>query len=139
MAQFPFEILTPSSKVYSAEVTEVLLPAYDGETGILPDHGDFVGVLGTGVLKLVEGGNDYWYMVSTGIYEVKQGKVTVFADIAESAEQIDVDASSELVKELDKTFSDAAKFSAEEYPTQKAAYDRAKARLEVHRRTDLVN
>lgn len=139
MARFSFEILTPSRKVYGADVTEVLLPAHDGEAGILPDHGDFVGVLGTGALKIVENGDDYWYMVSSGIYEVKDGAVTVFADIAESAREVDVDASSAQVKELEKKFSDTAQFSPDEYPAQKLAYDRAKARLEVHRRTDLVN
>ena len=137
--QFALEILTPSRKVFSDEVSEVLLPAYDGETGVLPEHGDFVGVLGTGALKIVRNGNDFWYMVSTGIYEIKKGKLTVFADIAESAREVDVEATNAQVAELEKKFADLEQFSAEDYPAQKMAFDRAKARLEVHRRTDLVN
>ena len=139
MAKFGLEILTPARRVFSSDVSEVLLPAYDGETGILPEHGDFVGVLGTGPLKLVQDGDDFWFMVSTGIYQVQSGKLTVFADQAESASEVDIESAQKEVEMLERVLGDSDSFSPEKFEEQKKAFDRAKARVEVHRRTALVN
>lgn len=136
---FAFEILTPARKVFDAEVSEVVIPAYDGEAGVLPDHGDFIGLLGTGALKIVTGGNDHWFMVSSGIYEVKQGSVTVFTDVAEQPEEVDVDSAKQRTAELEKLLAKVQDYSPEEYFKYREEYDRESARLEIHRRTDVVN
>lgn len=139
MANFTFEILTPAKKVCREEVSEVLLPAYDGETGVLPKHGDFVGVLGTGVLKLVRDGDDYWYLVSSGIYQVKDGAVTVFADIAESASEISPEAVEAEIAELTDLLNDPQKFDPQQADNQRKLLKLAQARLEVYRRTSVYN
>lgn len=137
MANFTLEILTPAKKVCREEVSEVLLPAYDGETGVLPQHGDFVGVLGTGVLKLVRDGDDYWYLVSSGIYQVKDGAITVFADIAESAAEIDPSKAEAEAKEMAQLLGDPQKFDPAKADQQRMQLKLAESRLEVHRRTSL--
>ena len=136
---FRLEILTPGRELLKAEVSEVVLPAQDGECGILAEHEDFVGLVGTGPLKIVKGGNDYWFMVSRGVFEVRSGEVTVFASLAEKADEVKVDEAKSKVTELEKLFADHQKFDPDSYPAQKIAYDQNRARLEIHRRTDLVN
>ena len=86
---YQFEILTPGKKLINVEVSEVIFHAYDGERGVLPNHENFIGRLGTGALKLVREKQDYWYMISGGVYEVKNGNLTLFAVQAESVDQID--------------------------------------------------
>lgn len=137
---FDVQILTPSQKLFAGEATEVVLPAYDGEVGVLAGHADFVGVLGTGPLKIVTEGNDYWFMLSSGVYQIASGKLTILAELGE-APRADVDMKSlgESVKELETKLADFKSFSPEEYPVRKAEYERMKARMEIHRRTELVN
>jgi len=137
--EFSLEILTPARELLATSVTEVVLPAYDGERGILASHEDFIGILGTGAVKIVREGDDYWFMVSFGVYEVREGAVTLFAEFAETADEVDVDADSEQIKELEAIFTKIAEFDPEKYPAQKLSYDRSQARLEIHRRTQKVH
>ena len=137
--EFSLEILTPGRELVHAQITEVVLPADDGEVGILAEHEDFIGLLGTGPVKIVRGGDDYWFMVSSGIFEVIDGKVTLFAEVAENASEVDVAAAKQKIAELDAVFDDPQKFSPEEYPSQKLVYDRNMARVEIYRRTQSVH
>ena len=136
---FSLEILTPAKKVCSEQVTEVLLPAYDGETGVLPQHGDFIGVLGTGVLKLVREGNDHWFMVSSGIYQVKEGAVTVFADVAEPATEVDIEQAKADVEKYSGLLNDVANFDPQNAEEHARSLKLAESRIEVNRRTSLMN
>lgn len=140
MAQsFTLEILTPAKEICREPVTEVILPAYDGETGVLPNHGDFIGVLGTGVLKLVREGNDYWFLVSSGIYEVKDGVVTIFADLAEPDSVIDVAQAEKDKAYYTELLAGETTVEPEQFEEYQQKLKLAEARLEVNRRTTLIN
>ncbi len=82
------EILTPAGEVLNSTASEVLLPSFRGELGILPDHEDLVGLLATGTVKIVEDGKDYWFVVSGGAFKVENQQVTLFAEYGVRAEDI---------------------------------------------------
>lgn len=134
---FNVEILTPKKKLLSEEVSEVVLPAHDGERGILAHHEDFIGLLGTGPMKLLKDGNDYWCMVSSGVYEVKGGKLSIIAEVGEKADEV------RGIEEIRARKSDledkVEKLSLDEGLAERKELAQIKARLEVHRRTELVN
>jgi len=136
--EFQLEILTPSRALFQADVTEVVFPAHDGEYGVLADHENAIGLIGTGPLKLVKSGDDYWYMLSEGVYEVSEGTVRLLADLGEEAGDIDVEQARVRAEELEKVVGEQSTYD-KEYPAHKRDYDRSKARIEVHRRTELVN
>lgn len=50
------DIVTRNAHVYSGEVDEVTVPAYDGEMGILPGHTPLLAVLGSGTVRYTESG-----------------------------------------------------------------------------------
>ena len=127
---FEFEILTPGRKLLSTNVSEVVFHAFDGERGVLAKHENFIGRLGTGALKIVKEKDDYWYMVSSGVYQVREGVLSLFAMHAESAEEIDAGGASARVEAFDAKNQD---------PVKLAEHERDLARLEVYKRTDLVN
>lgn len=129
--EFALEIRTPARELLEWQVSEVVLPAIDGEVGVLAHHEDFIGEMGTGTLKVVRDGNDYWLMVSSGVFEVRNGKLSVLAEIAESDKEIDAELAGSSLRALE----------AQENldVVAKRQMDRAKARLEVYRRTHLVN
>ena len=136
MADFSVEIVTPEKLLLSEEVTEVVLPAHDGETGILAAHQDFVGVLGTGPLKFIQGGNDYWCVVSSGVYEIKEGKLSITAELGERAEDVNAEATRSRVGEIEKELDG---LSLDDKLDLRKELAQQQARLEVHRRTELVN
>lgn len=138
--EFEVQILTPAATLFKGEATEVVLPSYDGEVGVLAGHSDFVGILGTGPLKLVTNGDDYWFVLSSGAYRVESGKLTILAEFGERPQKgVDIEELSARLRELDVQLADIKNFSAEEFPKIKEQADQLRARIEVHRRTEVVN
>lgn len=137
--EFSVEVLSSNKTLYQGKVSEVVLPAYDGEVGILAEHGDFIGLLGTGVLKIVTSGNDYWYMLSQGVYHIENGKLIILAERGESSAGLDTTSLESRISELEEKFKDMKILSTPEYKNLKLEYDQLKARKEVHTRTNLLN
>jgi len=137
-AEFDLQILTPARELFNEKVSEVVLPSFDGERGVLAGHEDFVGLLGTGALKLVQNGKDYWFMVSSGLYQVDGGVVSVLAETAALAEEIDYERAGQDATELEPKLL-GKDTQDEEFVQVKLEYERAKAKADVYRRTNLVN
>ncbi len=135
---FDIEILTPSKKLYASKGSEVILPAYDGEVGILPGHGDFIGKLGTGALKIVTKGDDFWFAVSGGLYQVSEGKLAIFAEMGDDAKTLNPDTAKARIAEIEKLLATGT-VTPEMQESLKSELEQQKAKLEVHRRTELVN
>ena len=84
------EIVTPESSVVSAEVDEVQIPGAEGSFGVLPGHTPLLAALQVGALWYRKGQETSYVAVSFGYAEVLPDRVTILAQIAESAEEIDV-------------------------------------------------
>ena len=85
------EIATPERLLLREQVTEVMVPAKDGYLGILPGHAPLLGQLGTGFLTYLSGGQRRYMSVHGGFLEVLPDHVRVLAEVAEKAEEIDVE------------------------------------------------
>ncbi len=83
------EIVTPDRKVLSEEVDYVGAPGILGEFGILPSHVPFLSALGIGNLYYKQNGKAYYVFVAGGFAEVNNNKVTILAEVAEKASEID--------------------------------------------------
>lgn len=84
-------LVTPERQLLDTEVEEVYAPGVLGQFGVLPEHVNFLTALGTGELRYRTKGVDHYVAVSGGILEVLDDVVTVLADSAEAAEEIDVE------------------------------------------------
>lgn len=84
------EIVTPQGPVFGEEVDEVTAAGSEGEFGILPGHVPFITTLKIGMLICKQGGSTLIFFINWGYAEVGFNKVTVLADSAERAEDIDV-------------------------------------------------
>jgi F-type H+-transporting ATPase subunit epsilon len=83
------DILTPSRLLVREQVDELNVPGEDGYLGILPGHTALLTNLGQGELMYRKGEQRYYLAVFGGYMEVRDDQVTVLADIAEPAAEID--------------------------------------------------
>ena len=81
-------IVTPDHSM-SYEVDEVALPGQEGDFGVLPGHTPFFAGLRTGTMWYRQGNERHYLAVSVGFAEVLPDRVTVLAQVAERAEDLD--------------------------------------------------
>jgi F-type H+-transporting ATPase subunit epsilon len=84
------EIVTPDRSIVSQQVDEVELPGADGYFGVLPGHTPLLASLQVGEMWYRTGQEKHYLAVAFGFAEVLPDRVTVLAQIAERAQDIDV-------------------------------------------------
>lgn len=125
------EIVTPEKKVVDETVDAVTVPAASGEIGILPNHAPLISTLKPGILTYTRGGASERLVVAGGFLEVSaDGKVSVLADVAETAAEVDTEAARAEREASEKTLG-AWSGSEEAFETEKERLERAQARLQL--------
>ena len=81
-------IVTPDHSL-SYEVDEVAMPGQEGDFGVLPGHTPLFAGLRTGTMWYRQGNEKHFLAVSVGFAEVLPDRVTVLAQVAERAEDLD--------------------------------------------------
>ena len=85
------EVVTPFRTVLNEDVDSVTLPGIEGELGILPEHVPLLTTLDTGIMSYVNGsGNTQAIAVHWGYAQVDGNNVRVLAELAETADEIDL-------------------------------------------------
>lgn len=84
------EVVTPEKQLLNLQVDEVIAPGSEGEFGVLPGHCFFLSTLRIGELRYRIGEHTHHMAVLWGYAEVTPTKVTIMAEIAEKAEDIDI-------------------------------------------------
>jgi F-type H+-transporting ATPase subunit epsilon len=86
------EVATPERELVRELVSDVQVPGKNGYMGILPGHAPLLGLLGIGTLTYVSvsDGKKRYLSIHQGFLEVLEDHVRVLADVAERAEEIDV-------------------------------------------------
>jgi len=111
------EIVTPDRSVVAEKVDEVEIPGAEGYFGVLPGHTPLLAMLQVGELWYRKGSETVYMSIAFGIAEVLPDRVTILAQLAERADEIDI------------ARAEAAKRRAEERIAQPAAemdYERAR-------------
>ena len=136
MSFIKLKIVTPEKLLLETEVSQVTLPVMFGEVTILPEHVPYIGALTSGEVRFFESTGDAVHLaLSAGFVEFHDNVLTVLADRAERAEDIDIERAEEARKraeELKKTLLDSS--NEEEYIRTAAMLDKELNRLRVARR-----
>ena len=95
-------MVTPEKLLLSQQVDMVIAPGTEGEFGVLPGHCHFLSTLRIGELRYQI--QDTWHYMSVlwGFAEVTPTKVTVMAEVAEKAEDIDVNRAQAAVEKAEQ-------------------------------------
>ncbi|RPI47744.1 MAG: F0F1 ATP synthase subunit epsilon [Acidobacteria bacterium] len=114
------EIVTPDRSVVTERVDEVEIPGAEGYFGVLPGHTPLLATLQVGELWYRKGAEKYYLSIAYGFAEVLPDRVTILAELAERADEIDV------------TRAEAARRRAEERiakPSGELDFERARMAL----------
>lgn len=122
------EIVTPERLVVNDTAEYIEIPGKTGYLGVLPGHAPLITELAVGEISYNNAGKTKRLAVAWGFAEVLQNKVTILAETAEKAEEIDT-ARAEAAKK--KAEAELQKAGVEGNKDAQAALDRANVRLDV--------
>jgi len=123
------EITTPERRVIAETVDEVVLPGTQGYLGVLPGHAPLLTGLNAGEVAYRVGGKERYIAVSTGFAEILGNRVSILADTAERAEEIDLERAR---RSLDRAQKELA--AHDDVLAAQARLMRALARIQVRER-----
>ena len=104
--EFKLEIVNPEKSFLSKEdVTEVLVPAYEGDMGILKDHISIISFLKPGILKVFSKSGEDKYFVEDGIIEFKDNTLSILTSSIFSLDKIDRSYVSQSLSDTEKLLS----------------------------------
>jgi F-type H+-transporting ATPase subunit epsilon len=130
---FLLEVVTPHRLVLSREVEEMTAPGVEGEFGVLPGHTPFFTTLKVGELAYRSGKEEGHMAVTWGFVEVLSDRVTVLAEAAELAPEIDVERAKRARERAEKRLKQLSPEDKEFYSSM-GALERAMNRLTVSSR-----
>ncbi len=126
------EIVTPEKIIYSGDVDQITVETVDGRIAILPHHVNLFTKIKPGELHLKIADKEQFLAVTGGFLEVSNNKVTILADYAIHAEEVDVEKAlaaqkraEELLKKKEGQLSDI------EYAELQGALGRALLELDI--------
>ena len=105
------QIVSAERSLVNERVDEVEIPGAEGYFGVLPGHTPLLALLGAGELWYRQGQERHYFAIGFGFAEVQPDRVTILAQIAEKADEIDI------------TRAEAAKKRAEERLSKLSAVD----------------
>jgi F-type H+-transporting ATPase subunit epsilon len=94
---FQCEVLTPDGRVFSGEVRNAVMPAHDGQMGVLVNHAPMVFELGYGLVRLqTEAGYESWY-IEGGFAQVTMDHTVILTQAAVRPDQITKEAALQML------------------------------------------
>ena len=133
MAKLHVEIVTGERIVFQMDdVDMAVVPGVDGMLGILPGHAQLISLLQNGELRVKKGGAEESIVVFGGFVEVSHDRVTVLADTAERASEIDIERAEAARLRAEETMRNRA--DAVSVAEAEAALRRAAVRLRIGQR-----
>jgi F-type H+-transporting ATPase subunit epsilon len=121
-------VVSPERKLLEEACDSVTLPAADGYVTILPRHAPLIATLGVGVLTYRKASRETSLAIVGGFFEVSDDRVTVLADEALHAAEIDAPTAR---RELEEGRAALAHAAGEEQREARRMIERAEAKLAV--------
>ena len=118
--EFKIEIVNPEkSFLVKEDVLEVVVPAFEGEMGILKDHISIISFLKPGIIKVFSKSGDENYYVEDGIIEFKNNTLSILTSYILNLKDIEKNKLLELLKNAEKEsnkpeISDQLKYLADQ-------------------------
>ncbi len=128
------DIITQERTVYSAQADYVSLPGTEGVLGVLPNHAPLLTALTFGEVMVRRDGDEEYFAIGGGFAEVRPDQVTILADSAEQADEINIERAQQARDQAEQAMQEGVTDDSAAYAQIEAALRRAQIRLDVGRR-----
>ena len=112
--KFIVEIISPDSLILKSEASEVLLPSYEGEMGILKDHIALITFLRPGLIKIL-GDKKIDFLVEEGNVEFSNNTLLILTSTAKEVSSINKNSIKDQIEEAEKKITQSAITDKEKY------------------------
>ena len=101
--EFKIEIVNPEkSFLIKEDVSEVVVPAFEGEMGILKDHISIISFLKPGIIKILSKSGEENYYIEDGIVEFKNNNLSILTSTIFNVADIDKSKQEDLLKQAEE-------------------------------------
>ena len=130
MKTFATQIISSDGMFYFGRLQNLIIPAVDGEMGVLPGHEEMIIALQEGIIRYQDAKDD-WHKaaIGKGAIQFANNRCTIVVDTAEKPEDIDVNRALEARKRAEAQLKQ--KHSDREYKLLQASLARALTRLKL--------
>ncbi len=112
--KFTLEIISPDRQVIKIETSEVIIPAYEGEIGILKDHIPLITFLRPGLIQ-IQGELDKKYFVEDGTVEFANNNLLILTSTAKEIKELDKNLIDSIISSAENKLADANVTDKEKY------------------------
>jgi len=112
--KFTVEIITPERLILKSEVSEVTIPSYEGQMGILKDHIPLITFLRPGLI-IIQGNEEKKYYVEEGTVEFLNNSLLILTSTAKELASLDKKFLNNILSEAEKKFSNNEITDKEKY------------------------
>ena len=103
--KFTVEIISPDKTIIKSDTTEVTIPSFEGEMGILKDHIPLITFLRPGIIKIKDQ-NERKYFVEDGTVEFSNNNLLILTSTAKEVSNIDKESLSTIIGKVEKKLSE---------------------------------
>ena len=114
--EYSVEIVNPEKSYLSKnDVTEVVVPAFEGEIGILKDHISIISFLKPGIIKIFSKSGEESFYVNDGIVEFKDNNLSILTSLILNLKDIDKEKISQIQKSAEEELNKSEINDQEKY------------------------
>jgi len=112
--KFTIEIITPEKTILKSEATEVTIPSFEGQMGILKDHIPLITFLRPGLI-LVQNQEEKKYFVEEGTVEFSDNNLLILSSTAKDLKNIEKNSINDLIEQAEKKLKDSSLSDKDKY------------------------
>jgi len=112
--KFTIEIITPEKTILISEATEVTIPSFEGQMGILKDHIPLITFLRPGLI-LVQNQEEKKYFVEEGTVEFSDNNLLILSSTAKDLKNIEKNSINDLIEQAEKKLKDSSLSDKDKY------------------------
>ena len=112
--KFTIEIITPDKTILKSEATEVTIPSFEGQMGILKDHIPLITFLRPGLI-LVQNQEEKKYFVEEGTVEFSDNNLLILSSTAKDLKNIEKNSINDLIDQAEKKLKDTGLSDKDKY------------------------
>ena len=130
MAKLKITIVTPETTTLDQEADFVVLPMFDGESGVSANHAPMIGRLGPGELRVKDGGTTDCFYVDGGFVQIENNVVSVLTGASTPSAEVDLAEAKQALADAEELPSN----NSVEMEAKQKSVSQAKAKLKIAER-----